>query len=164
MCTNSKVVDAQSGFETLLTGSIMAQSGIDIIWGAGQLETQKSVSFEKLLVDNDLIGMIVRTVEGIKVDEDSLALDLIKKVGPKGKFLQEPHTMKYYLKEHPATLITDRHSRRKWEKLGSKDMAETAKQKVEEILKTHQPTPLPKEIQNRLNEILYRYEKEMLIG
>lgn len=163
MCTNSKVVDAQSGFETFLTGSFMVLSGIDLIWGAGQLETQKSISFEKLLIDNDLMGMTLRTAEGIKVDEDTLALDVIERVGLKGKFLQDPHTMKHYLKEHPTTIVTDRRSRRKWEKLGSRDITEEAKLKVEEIITKHKVPPISKDLQDQLKEILHRYEKEMLI-
>ncbi|MBS7657461.1 MAG: trimethylamine methyltransferase family protein [Candidatus Bathyarchaeia archaeon] len=162
MCTNSKTVDAQSGFESMLTCAFMTLSGIDIIWGAGQLESQKSVSFEKLLIDNDLIEMMLRSLEDIEVSEDTLAADVIRKVGPKGKFLQEQHTMKYYLKEHPSTLITDYHNRRKWEKLGSRDIAEAARSKVEEILRTHQPTPLPRDCQDHLKRILSEYEKETL--
>jgi trimethylamine--corrinoid protein Co-methyltransferase len=104
--------------------------------------------------------MVNRVIKGITVDEEHLALDLIKKVGPGGLFTGERHTLKYVREEHFQPKITDRRSRSVWEERGLKDIITRATEKAEDILKRHEPDPLPRDVSLELAAIIKRAEKD----
>jgi trimethylamine--corrinoid protein Co-methyltransferase len=93
-----------------------------------------SVSLEKYVVDNEIIGMVMRAVEGIKVNEETLALDLIKEVGPGGHFVYSRHTRRHMRKEHYQPTLSDRDHLEQWWGRGREDTAVRAKRKAQEIL------------------------------
>jgi len=133
--SDAKVIDAQCGYESALTNLLCALSGANFIHdAAGLLDFALSVSFEKYVVDNEIIGMIMRAVEGIKVDEETMAFDLIKKVGPAGHFLSDKHTRKFMRTEHYQPVLSEREDFEVWSTSGGKDTGKRAREKVEEIL------------------------------
>ena len=135
--SDAKVVDAQSGYESALTLMLCALGGANYIHdAAGLLDFALSVSLEKYIVDNEIIGMVMRAVEGIKVNENTLALDLIKEVGPGGHFVYAKHTRKYLRTEHYRPTLSDREHLENWQKNGRLSAADRARRKVEEILAT----------------------------
>jgi len=133
--TDSKVLDSQSGYESAITGLLCALAGANFIHdAAGLMEFAMTVSYEKYVIDNDILGMVMRAVEGVKVNEETLAFDLIKEVGPGGNFVTAKHTRRFMRDEHYQPLVTNRDSRSDWEATGGKHTWETAAEKVKEIL------------------------------
>ncbi len=164
--TDSKCFDLQNGFERFQTLFIAAQAGINYITCAGTYEETLVEALELLVIDDDLIGMIKRALEGIDVNEDTLGLEIIKKVATskeKGvNFLGEKHTMKYMKKELYFPKLIDRNRRTTWRKKGSKDIIARAREKVEQMLKTHQLPELSADIESQLLDYIKKVEARSL--
>ena len=136
--TDSKVLDAQSGYESAITSLLCALAGANFIHdAAGLMEFALTVCYEKFVIDNDILGMVMRAVEGIKVDDDSLAFDLIKQVGPGGNFVTAKHTRRFMRSEHYQPSVSDRNSREEWEARGRQTTWERAAERVREIMDNH---------------------------
>ena len=151
-CSDSKQVDVQAGYETALTGLCAALGGANVIhYAVGNLESSKTFSFEKAATDHEIIGMIMRFLRGIDVREETLAVDLINRVGPGNHFLREAHTRKYFQKEHFMVELIDRFDR---ESEGRTNMLDRAKEKVRKTLKDHQPQPLDRDVKKELATIV----------
>jgi len=153
--SDSKMIDAQSGFESGLGIILGALAGINVVSGPGMLIFENCQSLEKLVIDNEICGMALRLVDGITANGDTLALDVISKVGPGGHYLAEKHTLKWLEKEQliPSDVI-DRSTLEASKKQESKDMITRAREIVNRILKEHAPEPLPNDVENNLSEVL----------
>jgi len=148
--TDSKRVDAQSGYEAAITVLLCALAGANFIHdAAGLMEFALTACYEKYVVDNEILGMVMRAVEGVNVNEDTLAFDLIKDVGPGGNFVTAKHTRHYMRREHYQPSLSDRNSRVDWEAGGSKDTWERAAEKVDDILAC-EGYGLPADIKTRI--------------
>jgi len=133
--TDAKVLDAQSGYESAMTGLMCGLAGANFIHdAAGLMEFALTVSYEKMVTDNDILGMVMRAVEGIRVDDDTLAFDLIKQVGPGGNFVTAKHTRHFMRREHYQPSLSDRDSRKGWETRGSQVTWQRAAARVAELL------------------------------
>ncbi len=133
--TDSKVLDAQSGYESAITNLLCALAGANFIHdAAGLMEFALTVCYEKYVIDNEILGMVMRAVEGIKVNDDTLAFDLIKEVGPGGNFVTAKHTRRFMRSEHYEPSLSNRDSREDWEAQGGKTTWERAADEVKEIL------------------------------
>jgi trimethylamine--corrinoid protein Co-methyltransferase len=132
-----------------------ALTGVNVVSGPGMLIAENCQSLEKLVIDDELCGMAYRLLEGIDVEEETLALETIDKVGPGGHFLAERHTMKHFRRERyiPSDVIC-RLTIDAWRKAGSKDILIRARERVERLLKEHQPKPMPEETLRELEEVL----------
>lgn len=98
--TDAKSLDVQAGYESMLTYYACRDSGVDLVLqSAGILESYLSVSFEKMIVDFEIIDMVERYKRDLAIDEDTLPLDLIDKVGPGGQYLLEEHTFEFCRQE-----------------------------------------------------------------
>jgi len=136
--TDSKVLDSQSGYESSLTNLLCALAGSNFIHdAAGLMEFAMTVSYEKLVIDNEILGMVMRAVEGIKVDDETLAFDLIKQVGPGGNFVTAQHTRHFMRSEHYQPSLSDRGSREEWESKGRPSTWEKASETVRQIIDNH---------------------------
>ena len=103
--TDSKVVDAQAGYESGMMNLLVAMSGANYIHdAAGLMEFDLTASYEKLVMVDEIIARCLRVLRGIEVTDESIALDLMLKVGPGGDYLGEEHTVKYM----GPTMIRDR--------------------------------------------------------
>ncbi len=118
----------------------------DILYDGGLIEEAKTLSYEAMVIANEVAGMVLRALRGIEVNEETLAEDLIHKVGPGGNFLSEKHTLEYLRKEIFIPEILD--------KPRAKDVREAAKTRAKELLSTHQPEPLDKNVQEELRKIV----------
>ena len=133
--TDSKVLDSQSGYESAITSLLCALAGANFIHdAAGLMEFALTVCYEKFVIDNEILGMVMRAVEGIKVNDDTLAFDLIKQVGPGGNFVTAKHTRSFMRTEHYQPSLSDRDSREEWEAKGSQTILEQAAERVKELL------------------------------
>jgi trimethylamine--corrinoid protein Co-methyltransferase len=141
--TDSKVLDIQNGFERLQTLMLAVQAGINYITCAGTYEATLVEALELLVIDDELASICLRAMEGIEVNDDTLGLDVIKKVATSPKkgvtYLSEQHTRKYMKKELFIPKLIDRNRRSSWRKRGSKDIIERARDRVNEIIQNHIP-------------------------
>jgi trimethylamine--corrinoid protein Co-methyltransferase len=144
--TDSKTVDAQAGYESAITSTLVALAGANFIHdAAGFIEFCLTASFDKLVTDNEIIGMVMRAVEGIKVDDTTLALDEIRKVGPGGHFVSSRHTRKYMRTEQYVPQLSDRDTRDQWLAQGGHDTRQRTTQFVMDILEQQPENILPEE-------------------
>jgi len=141
--TDSKVLDTQSGYESALTGLLCALAGANFIHdAAGLMEFALAVCYEKYVIDNEILGMVMRAVEGIKVNDDTLAFDLIKQVGPGGNFVTTKHTRHFMRSEHYQPTLSDRnnreeYNREEWEAKGGKTACRRATEVVQKLIDKH---------------------------
>ena len=159
--SDSKLLDAQAGYENAISLVAHMLLAPDIILGLGGLEGARITSPETLVIDNEIIDYALRFTQGFEVNDDTLALDVIDKVGPGGIYLGEKHTLEHF-RERWMSRISDVDSFETWEKKGSKSIAEAAKEKIKEILATHKPAPITEEVQAEVSQILKRAEVELL--
>lgn len=156
--TDSKTLDAQSGYESALTNLLVALSGANFIHdAAGLMEFAMTVSYEKYVIDNEILGMVMRAVDGIKVDDDTLAFDLIKQVGPGGNFISTKHTRHFMRREHYQPSLSDRNSQEEWLAQGRKETWKRASKIVKEFLaqpKYSLPTPIREQVLSRIDGII----------
>lgn len=140
--TDSKVPDAQSGYEKGYTEALAGNVGANMIYeSAGMHASLLGFSKESLVIDNDMIGGVLRTVRGIEVTEDSLSIETIRQVceeGP-GHFLGSDQTMALMESDYVYPEIGDRTSPKEWAEIGSPVITQRAREKVDEILSTHHP-------------------------
>jgi trimethylamine--corrinoid protein Co-methyltransferase len=149
--SDSKVNDGQSAYESAITGLMVALAGGNCIHdAAGFLEFCMTASFDKLVIDNEIIGMVMRAVEGIKVDDTTLAFDVLKKAGPGGHFVSSRHTRRHMRTEQFRPKLSDRDNRDRWENNGGQDTNARATEKVSEILDGPPQSVLSEEIRQRL--------------
>jgi trimethylamine--corrinoid protein Co-methyltransferase len=107
------------------------------------LEDMSTIAYEQFVMDNELLGMAMRAVRGIEVNDETLALDAIDRVGPGGHYLMDEHTLRYMRTEHYyPSAIFDRQGREMWEEAGATDAWARAKEVARRILAEHQPEPL----------------------
>jgi trimethylamine--corrinoid protein Co-methyltransferase len=162
LSTDAKTLDEQAAYEKALIGLLSSLSGADFLSGAGDVESGVTASAEQLIIDNEILALIVRATNGIRVDADTLAAELIQKIGPGGHYLSEPHTRKHYFSEHYAPQLSDRRTRPDWSKAGHKDLVRVAHEKVDAILKQHSVEPLDRDMESQFETILSEADKELL--
>ena len=150
---DSKVVDAQAGLESAMSGLAAALGGANIISGPGMLDFVNTFSLEKLVIDNEMIAMAKRIDRGIDISEETMAVDLINDTGRGGDYLAAPHTAKWFKKElYIPPLTIDKMNRVKREKAGKPDIYDRAKEEVIRILESHNPKPLGEEREALLDD------------
>jgi len=158
--SDSKMSDAQAGVEKALQALTVALAGGNYIHdAAGLLECCLQASYEQYVIDNEMLGMVARILEGIRVTPETLSFDAIKQVGPRKNFMGLRHTLNHIRSEHYLPRLFDRTTYETWESRGAKDIRDVAREKAREILATHKPEPLPEEIQEELDAIIQNAEK-----
>jgi len=164
-CSDSKLLDGQATLEAALTLLVAAQSGANLIHDAGSfVNLGLTGSLELLTISDEILSMIKYVLDGIEVSDETLAVDVIGRVGPRGHYLSQSHTLKFFKKEHWFPSILDRDTRDAWIKKGAKDLVQRAREKTKEILDSHRPAPLPVAIEKELDSVLVEAEKRILGG
>jgi trimethylamine:corrinoid methyltransferase-like protein len=142
--SDSKVNDAQAGYESAMTNVMVALAGGNFIHdAAGFLEFCTTASYDKLVIDNEILGMALRAVEGIRVSEKTLAFDVLKEAGPGGHFVSNRHTRKFMRSELYTPTLSDREKRDQWTEDGAEDAWTRATIKAKEILDAPARSVLP---------------------
>ncbi len=165
--SDSKTLDSQSGIETSIGIILAVLAGINVVSGPGMLIFENCQSLEKLVIDNEICGMALRLADGIAMNSETFALEVINKVGAGGHYLAEKHTRNWLEKEHfmPSDVI-DRLTLEAEKKQGPKDLIYRARKTVDQTLKEHVTEPLPTDVENdlrnKLKEITRRYNIESL--
>lgn len=152
-------MDAQIGHEKTLTGLMPALARTSLIYGMGMMDMGMAVSYEQLLMDAEFVRMFKRAEQGIHVNEDTLALEIIAAVGPAGTYLGQRHTLKHMRKEISTAKLIDRKSFSVWEKEGSLDIVQRANREARRIFAEHVPELLAPEILEKIDAIIAEAEK-----
>jgi len=139
---------------------LTALAGANIIYGVGMLELGITFSFEQFVMDNDIVKMVNKIVQGIDINDETLAVDVIKQVGAGGDFLMQEHTMKHMRTAQSNPKLMNRKMRHSWVETGSKNLTEVAHEEAINILKNHKPEPLSKEVASKLKSIIEQAEEE----
>ena len=124
------------------------------------LEMGMTFSYSQLVMDCEFAKMIKFVVNGIDVNDETLAVDAIAETGPFNNFLIHPLTMKY-MRSQSQPEIMDRNNRESWEAAGSRDMDAVAAEKARQILEEHEPDPLPDQVLAEVREIVSETESEL---
>jgi len=148
------------GHEKTLTGLIPALAGANMMYGLGMIESGITFDFAQLVLDCEMARMIKHTIQGIPVNDDTLALDVIKEVGPFGEFLTHKHTFDGMRNQSRSEFI-DRRTRDVWKTAGAIGSYDRAMEKARYILENHTPQPLPDEILAKIRSIVEETEAEM---
>ena len=139
---DSKIPDAQSGFEKGYTTSLAGHSGANMIYeSAGMQASLLGVSYEGLVVDNDMLGAVNRSIRGIEVNEDSMSVEVMRDVcvGGPNHFLGHDQTMNLMQKDYVYPEVGDRTSPKEWAEQGSTNVLEKSQVIVKQILSGHYP-------------------------
>ena len=154
-CSDAKILDEQAAIEA--TGSIIMSllSGNNLVHDVGYLESGLTSSFEMILLSDVVIGMARSMLKPLDVSPETLALDLIDRVGPGGSFIQEEHTLRHFREVWYSTLI-DRRNYQSWTARGSLPMGARLNQRVLQLLRDHTPEPLPEPIRGALRAVVER--------
>lgn len=119
-----------------------------------------TIDYGQLVLDNEFAKMIKFLLNGIPVNDDTLAVDVIREVGIGKDFLSHDHTFKHMRSQSQPVLI-DRNMREDWEASGSTDIYQRAQDKARHILETHKPDPLPDGVLAKLRSIVEEAEEEL---
>jgi trimethylamine--corrinoid protein Co-methyltransferase len=151
--TDSKIPDIQAGYEKAYSICLCVLAGSNYIHhAAGMLESMRAVAYEQYVIDNEIIGMALRLLQGIQVDEETLAFEAIREAEPFGNFLSSMHTVNFMRQEYFRQTVADRQSREAWEKSGALDSRERARRKAKEILETHKPKGIEPNIDGEIRK------------
>lgn len=150
--------DAQAAHEKTLTGLTAALAGANLIYGAGMLESGITFDYGQMVMDNEFAGLIKHFLTGMPVNEETLALNLIDEVGPKGEYLSCEHTRRH-MRETATPKLFDRRSRLDWEADGATTIYQRATREAERVLTEHVVEPLPDEVRARMDAIVAEYEQ-----
>jgi len=159
--TDAKAPGPQAMFEKVMTAIIPMLAGANLIYGPAILDSGKTYSFEQLVLDNEIIGALYRIVEDVDVNADSLALEVIEKVGIGGHYLAQKHTSDHVLSDQWRPTLLDRGSMGDWVQAGRKDICELARERAEKILASHEVEPLEKDVRREMWEIVKKAEREL---
>jgi len=138
--TSSKCLDYQAGYETMQSLLLTALMDVDVTsQSAGSLENLMTISFEKTIIDDEVIARVRRIIAGLRIDEETFSMDLIKEVDHGGSFLMHKSTLKNYRKSGWQPSVSDWNSYEVWAKSEEPDIEKRAALKAKEIIESAEP-------------------------
>ena len=156
--TDAKVPDIQSGFEKGVSCLLVGMAGADYIHlAAGILDSGNSISYEQFVIDDEVLGMVHRILDGIDVDDEGPAVECVEKVGPGGNYVTEEHTISQMFKQFFYPTLTVRMNFDSWEDREKPTPLSRAHEVVRERKEAHKTVLDPEqitEIKNRFPDIL----------
>jgi trimethylamine--corrinoid protein Co-methyltransferase len=159
--TDSKMVDAQAGLESAFAILAQGLGGLNLIHDVGYMDMGMVCSTDMLVMGNEIIGMAKRFIQGIEVNAETLARDVIAGVGPGGHYLQEDHTFAHFKGQLWRPQLLERRGYDDWKADGSKSMAQRVRERVLEIIETHQPPALPDKTIHALSALREKGAEEL---
>jgi len=155
---SSKSIEFQTGYEKGISSVLAAISGASVVNVLGGISVELTYHPVQSVLDDDIAGMIGRFIDGIGVDHEMLAIDVIQQVGPiPGHFLGHQHTREWWQKEHYLPNVADRSSYPEWLSQGKKGALENARERMDDILANYEQT-LPEAKEEELDRILAEAE------
>ena len=160
MATGAKEPDWQAAIDDSLSTFASVMSCADMMNGAGLLNGSKILSYPHMVMETEIYSIVQKVAGGIEVTDETLALDVIKKVGPNGTYLSEKHTRRH-MKEIWRPNVWDRTPYDTWLREGKKGALHKATEIADDILANYQPEPLPDDVVKELRAIVARADKEL---
>lgn len=153
----SNAVDAQAGYESTwaLWGAVMGGANL-VLHGAGWMEGGLHASYEKMVIDADLLNMVSAFLDPLEVTADSLAVEVIDAVGPGGHFFGTDHTQARYRTEFFSPLVSDWRNWEAWSEAGSPTADQRANTVARKLLDAYEQPELPDDIHDELREFVDR--------
>ena len=148
------------GHEKTLTALLPALAGANVIYGLGNIETGITMDYGQMVMDDELAEMLKFTLQGIPVNDETLAVDVIHEIGHSKDFLSHDHTMAHMRSAQTHPSLIDRRMRVDWEAAGGTSIYERSWEKAMDILENYQPEPLPDDVQKSLRSIVEETESE----
>ncbi len=166
---DSRIPDVRAGYEKAMTMLFAALAGVEVIHNgvSGLLADGMAISLEQLIVDNEMASSVRRLLQGIQVDEGTLAFDVVQAVGPGGQFLEEEHTLKHYRQEHHLSPLLTRSWPLEWPATEGETMLGQARERIKQILAERRTPPLPPETRAYVQGVVERLsgvERKLLWG
>lgn len=158
-CSDSKVLDQQAAAEAAMSIMAAGLSGANLIHDVGYLESGLIGSHEMVVLSNELIGQVKHFISGVQVNDETLALDVIKEVGPGGNFLMNDHTARNFRKAFWLPKLMDRSRYDPWKADGAKTLGDRLRRRVAEILTTHTVEPLADDVNAGIDKIIAEADK-----
>jgi trimethylamine--corrinoid protein Co-methyltransferase len=152
-CSDAKVMDEQAAVEAMLSVLMAKFSGANLIHDVGYMESGLTISFEMIVLTDELIALADNLVKGIEVSEETMMLDEIDRVGPGGHFLNTDQTLKRFRDFWYPDLL-DRQNRPEWLEAGATTLGQRLNTRVKEIIKEHRPEPMDPKKKAELQGIL----------
>ena len=151
---DSKIPDVQSGYEKALTVSLAAHAGCNFITQAGGMQAGlMGASLESYVIDNEMLGAILRSVRGVEVNEEALSVRVIDEtVRGEGHFLGAADTFDRMTRDYHYPALSDRSSPAEWEASGRIDLSQRARQHTEHLLAEHFPAHLSPAVEQNLRD------------
>ncbi|MEK7398892.1 MAG: trimethylamine methyltransferase family protein [Candidatus Poribacteria bacterium] len=160
---DATVSDAQAGYERALQVLGCALSGVNFIHlSIGMMEQMLMASYEQCVIDNEILGAALHIAKGIEVNKETIALDVIKEVGPGGNYLAHDHTIKHFRKTNWFPRITNRKKWEDWMIDGGKDMRQRANEVAREILANHHPQYLSDDVAKEIDKMAESAQKRAI--
>jgi trimethylamine--corrinoid protein Co-methyltransferase len=148
--TDAHVPDMQAGIESALALGYAIEQGVDyVLHGSGGLSSLNAVSFAKLVIDDELVGMLRARPRELVIDDEQLALATIHAVGPAGSYLSQKHTRKH-ARDHLQPTVFNRRSHDAWTAAGAPDVSTAAQSRVDELLASYEPPALDAVVRRQL--------------
>jgi trimethylamine--corrinoid protein Co-methyltransferase len=145
--SDAKIPDAQAGYEKMATLLLAAMGGCNYIHHAiGMVTNMSAASLEQAVIDDEIVGMGMRALRGIEVDQETMAMEAIARVGPGGHFLMDPLTFEHMRSEFFGPRLADRGNRDVWEMAGKQDTRTRATARVKKLMAEHDRPMLPAEV------------------
>jgi trimethylamine--corrinoid protein Co-methyltransferase len=148
-CTDSDVIDAQTAAEVTYQILMTALSGADFVHDVGVMHWGRSLSVELMVFCDEVIDMVNVSMGGIEINDETLPLDLIERIGPRGTYISEKHTLKHFRKFWAPTIF----DRSVVKDESTKRCHDLLKEKTIRILETYQPKPLPEDLLKELKKV-----------
>jgi len=153
LATGSRASDWQAGMEGGLGVTACWMAGPDLVLGAGLRDAGRAFSPVGLLLDTEAFDLVRPIPLGFAVDEETLAVEVIEKVGPGGHFLGEPHTLRH-MRETWSSRFMDRNTWEAWEERGRPEPPDHARERARELLAEERPPALGPEAEARIEEVI----------
>ncbi len=153
--TDSKILDIQAGYENSFGVLLMSLSGATYVSAiSGLLESALSLSLEKIVIDDEIVGMTKRIMKGIDTTPDHCAYELIASIGPGGNFLAEEHTVEFMRRDFFSAKVSELSNWNKWIGNGKPNAIKKAKERAKQIISSHSTPSLPENIVMKIKDLI----------
>ncbi len=156
--SGAKSPGVQASLENAISAMWCAQVGGEIVNGFGVPDGSTCLSYEQLMIDNEIAANVIKIYKGFDVSSETLPVDMIKRVGIGGSYLSQMHTIKH-MKEIFIPMLWDSDPFDMWVKKGAKDPMTNAREKVEWVLKNHKPVALDPSVSRSIDSVVKEFSK-----
>jgi trimethylamine--corrinoid protein Co-methyltransferase len=157
--THSRDVDAQAVGEAVFNIMTTAFSGQNLVHDLGFMDTALTYSPEMLVICNDIVGKVKRFLRGIEVNDETIAFDVISRIGVGNSYLHDPHTLSHIKSELYVSKLVVREEYGKWVEKGRVSMIKKVQEETKSILQKHKPSALEPHVSKHLDSVISEVEK-----